>query len=122
MPRRPSVICQHRAFTNPSRRVRLGPVVRQLMPKLQHKPKGKAFLVVRAPVRGLSFEVYLEHVLPEGSRTLTPATSRPAERIRLFETWAQNYLLTPPMPDEAVSRENLIRDAQLASSSTPECC
>ena len=80
--------------------------------KLQLKPEVEAGLLAQAQERGLSLEAYLEQVLQERSRTLTPASIDPAGRARLFETWAHSHPLTPPLPDEAVQRENLVRDAQ----------
>ena len=40
-----------------------------------------------------------------------PATSA-AERARAFEAWARSHPYTPPLSDEAIGRENLVRDAQ----------
>ena len=80
--------------------------------KLQLKPDVEAGLLAQAQARGLSLEVYLEQVLQERSRTLTPPSIGPTERARLFETWAHSHPLTPPLPDDAVRRGNLVRDAQ----------
>jgi hypothetical protein len=90
--------------------------------KLQLKPEVEAGLLAPAQARGLSLEAYLEQILQERSRTPTPPSIGPAERARLFERWANRHPLTPPLPDEAVRRENLVHDAQCASSSTPTCC
>ena len=79
--------------------------------KLQLKPDVEAGLLAQAQARGLSLELYLEQILQEQSRTLTPLSLDPAERAHSFETWAHNHPLMPPLPDDAVRREHLIRDA-----------
>ena len=57
-------------------------------------------------------EAYLEQVLQERSRVPTPPAADTAERALAFETWAHNHRLTPPLPDDAVRRQNLVRDAR----------
>lgn len=79
--------------------------------KLQLKPDVEAGLLAQAQARGLSLEAYLEQVLQERSRSLAPQSPDAAERAGLFETWAHGHPLTPPLPDAALRRENLIRDA-----------
>jgi hypothetical protein len=34
-----------------------------------------------------------------------------AEKGRTFEAWARSHPDTPPLPDETIRRENLVRDA-----------
>lgn len=34
-----------------------------------------------------------------------------AEKARAFEIWARNHPYTPPLSDDAIRRENLVRDA-----------
>jgi hypothetical protein len=46
--------------------------------KLQLKPEVEAGLLAQAQERGLSLEAYLEQVLQERSRTLTPPSIDPA--------------------------------------------
>jgi hypothetical protein len=35
-----------------------------------------------------------------------------AAKARAFESWARSHPYTPPLSDDAIRRENLIRDAQ----------
>lgn len=80
--------------------------------KLQLSPELEAELGAQARARGLSLEAYLEHLLQERSHVPAAPSTDPAERARSFETWAHSHPLTPPLPDEAVRRQNLVRDAQ----------
>jgi len=80
--------------------------------KLQLKPDVEAGLLAQAKARGLSLEAYLEQVLQERSRTVMPSNISAANRASAFENWAHSHPRTPPLPDEAVQRKNLIRDAQ----------
>lgn len=80
--------------------------------KVQLRPEVEAELVAQAQARGLSLEAYLEQVLQERSRVPTPPAADAAERALAFETWARNHRLTPPLPDDAVRRQNLVRDAR----------
>lgn len=79
--------------------------------KLQLKPDVEAGLLAQARARGLSLEAYLEQVLQERSRTMTPSNISAADKASAFENWAHSHPRTPPLPDEAVRRENLVRDA-----------
>lgn len=80
--------------------------------KLQLRPEVEAELVAQARMRGLSLEAYLEQVLQERSRLPTPPGADTAERAFAFETWAHSHPLTPPLPDDAVQRQNLVRNAR----------
>ena len=81
--------------------------------KLQLGPEVEAELAAQARARGLSLEVYLEQVLQE--RSGLPArlpNGDAAERAASFEAWAHSRPLTPPLSDEAIRRQNLVRDAE----------
>ena len=80
--------------------------------KLQLKPEIEAGLLAQAQARGLSLEAYLGQVLQERSRTMTPPQIAAAESANAFEIWAHSHPQTPPLPDEAIRREHLIRDAE----------
>jgi hypothetical protein len=81
--------------------------------KLHLRPDVEAELVGQARARGVSLEVYVEQVLLERSGVPTlPLSGGAAERAASFEAWAHGHSLTPPLPDEAVRRQNLVRDAQ----------
>jgi hypothetical protein len=73
----------------------------------------EAGLLAQAHARGLSLEAYAQEVLRERSRSPLSAGGRgAAEKARAFETWARSHPHKPPLPDEALRRENLIRDAR----------
>lgn len=78
---------------------------------LQLKPEVEVGLLAQARVRGLSLEAYLEQVLQERSLTSKVPDTGAAERAAAFEAWAHSRPQAPPLPDEAVRRENLVRDA-----------
>lgn len=80
--------------------------------KLDLKPDVEAGLLAQAEARGLSFEVYLEQVLRERSRAVDVSRSRPVDKARAFRAWAGNHPHTPPLSDDAIRRENLVRDGQ----------
>jgi len=80
--------------------------------KLQLSPDLEAKLGAQARARGLSLEAYLEQLLRERSHVQTAPSVDPAERARSFETWAHSHPLTPPLLDDAVRRQSLVRDAQ----------
>jgi hypothetical protein len=73
----------------------------------------EAGLLAQAHARGLSLEAYAQQVLRERNRSILPS-GRPgaAEKARAFEAWARSHDHKPPLPDEALRRENLIRDAR----------
>jgi hypothetical protein len=79
---------------------------------LDLSPETKARLEAQAAARGLTLEAYLEVVLRE--RSIEPVTnwSSPEEKATSFETWAHSHPPTPPLSDEAIRRESLVRDAR----------
>jgi len=81
--------------------------------KLQLGPEVEAELTAQARARGLSLEAYLEQVLQERSRVATVLSNGgAADRAAAFEAWAHSRPLTPPLPDEAIRRQSLVRDAE----------
>jgi hypothetical protein len=80
--------------------------------KLDLNPDVEAGLLAQAHARGLPLEAYLEQVLRERSRLVDVVRSSPAETAKAFRAWAANHPSTPPLSDEAVSRESLVRDGQ----------
>jgi hypothetical protein len=44
--------------------------------------------------------------------TMQATDASSVEKARAFEAWARNHAITPPLSDEAIRRENLIRNAQ----------
>ncbi len=79
--------------------------------KLQLKPDVEVELLAQARARGLSLEAYLGQVLQERSRIMTPPNISAADKASAFENWAHSHPRTAPLPDEAVRRQNLVRDA-----------
>jgi plasmid stability protein len=68
-------------------------------------------LRAQAENRGLSIEAYLEQVLEERmSGSDSPMALSPAEWEQEFEAWADSFPDTPPLSDDAVSREQLYPD------------
>jgi hypothetical protein len=80
--------------------------------KLDLKPDVQAGLLAQAEARGLPLEAYLEQVLRERSKAVDINRSGPAEKARAFRAWAANHPHTPPLSDDAIRRENLVRDGQ----------
>jgi hypothetical protein len=73
----------------------------------------EAGLLAQAHARGLSLEAYAQQVLQERSRSILQlGWTGAAEKARAFESWARSHAHKPPLPDEALRRENLIRDAR----------
>ena len=53
-----------------------------------------------------AIERYLEHIC------FSSASSEGAsDKARQFEAWPRNHPYTPPLPDEALQRETLVRDS-----------
>jgi hypothetical protein len=64
-----------------------------------------------AKAEGLSLEEYARQVLEERIRTVPRlGPTEAADKARAFETWARSHAQKPPLPAEALRRENLIRD------------
>lgn len=80
--------------------------------KLDLKPDVQAGLLAQAEARGLPLETYLEQVLRERSKAVDISRSGPAEKARAFRAWAAGHPHTPPLSDDAIRRENLVRDGQ----------
>lgn len=73
-------------------------------------PDIEACLIALAQSIGVSVEDFLLHVVEENSGN-APALGLNAEQwAELFEAWADSFPEVPPLPDEALSRENLYPD------------
>ena len=84
---------------------------------LRLKPDIAAKLEALASAQGLSVEDCLkqlvERELSGNSPETTPRRRLSAEEWgREFEEWADSFPEVPPMPDEALSRENLYPDCR----------
>ncbi|MFZ0964764.1 MAG: hypothetical protein WAO35_28225 [Terriglobia bacterium] len=74
---------------------------------LKLKPKVEAGLLAQAQAHGMSVEEYVLSVV-EG--TVLPAAKNrlsAEERAAAFEAWSARHRPTPPLSDEAVSRESM---------------
>jgi hypothetical protein len=81
--------------------------------KLDIPKETEVGLLAQAHARGLSLEAYVQQVLQERSSSVLPAGGTgAAEKARAFEAWARSHPHKPPLPDEAIRRENLVRDAR----------
>jgi hypothetical protein len=72
---------------------------------LKIKPEVEAGLLAQAQASGMSVEEYVLSVV-EG--TVLPAVKSrlsPEERAAAFEAWSTRHRPTPPLSDDAVSRE-----------------
>jgi plasmid stability protein len=82
---------------------------------LNLKPEIAARLKTLANAQGLSVEDYLKQLL-DRELSLNPTEGVPRTRLsaeeweREFEEWADSFPEAPPIPDEALSRENLYPD------------
>jgi hypothetical protein len=80
--------------------------------RLELKPEVHAGLLAQARACGLELEAYLEQVLQERSGTTTMVSAGAAEKARSFVAWARSHASTPPLSEDALRRETLIRDAR----------
>jgi hypothetical protein len=71
-------------------------------------PETEASLAALAAARGLALQEYLQHLLEESVPTSHgSAMLSAAERAAAWRQSAKNLPHTPPLSDEAISRENL---------------
>lgn len=81
--------------------------------KLDLTPETEAGLKALAQAQGLSLEAYAEKVLRERSAAASPLpTSGAAQKAQAFREFAREQRRTPPLSDDAISREHLIREGQ----------
>jgi len=75
-------------------------------------PDVKARLEAQAAGRGLKLEAYLQLILQQHSAASAAAWSSTEDKARAFEAWAHGHPQTPLLSDDAISREQLTRDAR----------
>jgi hypothetical protein len=63
-----------------------------------------------ADANGVSVEDYLRRVVEEKTGIAEPARLSVQEWFRRFEEWADSFPEAPPIPEEALNRENLYPD------------
>lgn len=72
---------------------------------LNFKPEIEAELLAQAQTSGMIVEEYLLSIV-EGALLSEPhKTSSAQERAAAYEAWSANHRLTPPLSNQAVSRE-----------------
>jgi len=77
---------------------------------LNLNPDIEARLIALAQSSGVSVEDFLLHVVEERAGRSKPQRLSPELWGAEFEAWADSFPEAPPIPDEALSRENLYPD------------
>ena len=73
---------------------------------LHLKPETEADLLNRALASGQTVDDYVETLLGEGRSESLPF-SDPEEWIKALNEWVNSHRYTPPLSDEAISRESM---------------
>jgi hypothetical protein len=76
---------------------------------LELNPDIEARLIALAQSSGISVEDFLLHVVEEKALSQSRHLS-PEQWTAQFEQWADSFPETAPIPDEALSRDNLYPD------------
>lgn len=79
---------------------------------LNLRPELEAGLLAQAQARGMSVEEYVLSVVEGAVLAVTPIKLSSEERARAFEAWSANHGVSPPLSDEAVSRESMYGDRE----------
>jgi hypothetical protein len=79
---------------------------------LNLKPELEAGLLAQAQASGMSVEEYVLSVVEGVVFATAPIKLSPEERAKAFEAWSANHRLSPPLSDEAVSRESMYGDRE----------
>lgn len=74
---------------------------------IELSPQTEANLSALAAARGLTLPVYLQLLLEEQTSAHVTFPLSPAERGAAWRESARKFPHTPPLSDEAISRENL---------------
>lgn len=72
-------------------------------------PDVEARLRALANANGVSLEAFLQQIADQKSPSSAKRLS-PDEWAQKFEEWADSFSEAPPIPDDALSRENLYPD------------
>jgi hypothetical protein len=70
----------------------------------------EADLIAQARAQGLDLPQYVEHVLREQVPTRASSAMSPAERADAWRESARGLPHTPPLSDDAISRESIYGD------------
>ena len=74
--------------------------------KIELPPEIEASLAALAAEQGMALPDYLKHLLEEQVTSRRAASLSPGERARLWRESAKDVPQTPPLSDEAISRES----------------
>ena len=77
---------------------------------LNLRPDIEERLLSLASANGVSLEAFLQQVVEEKDGSATRPRLSSDEWSHQFEEWADSFPDAPPIPDEALSRENLNPD------------
>jgi len=77
---------------------------------LNLNPDIEARLIALAQASGVSVEDFLLHVVEEKAGHAQAPRLSPEQWAAQFEAWADSFPEAPPIPDDALSRENLYPD------------
>jgi hypothetical protein len=73
---------------------------------LELKPEIEAGLIAQARANGMTLEQYLLSIV-EGAALRTAKSMSPEEQAAAFEAWSAGHRPTPPLSDDAISRESM---------------
>jgi hypothetical protein len=76
---------------------------------LKIKPEIEAGLLTQAQANGMTLEEYLLSLVEGAVLLKAQETSTAEERAAAFEAWSAGHRPTPPLSDDAVSRESIYR-------------
>ena len=79
---------------------------------LELAPDVRARLASQAQASGLTLEAYVQRLLQERSSGPVTSKATASETAAAFEAWAHGHAATPPLSDDAIRREDLVRDAR----------
>ncbi|HEV2987909.1 MAG TPA: hypothetical protein VG759_05675 [Candidatus Angelobacter sp.] len=74
---------------------------------LNLKPEVEAGLLAQAQANGMTLEEYLLSMVEGAALSVGQKTLSPEERATAFEVWSAGHRPTPPLSDQAVSRESM---------------
>lgn len=75
--------------------------------KIELPPEIEAHLAAQAEAQGIPLPEYLLHLLEEQASAETGSTLSPAERAAAWRDSVKGLPATPPLSDEAISRESI---------------
>ncbi len=79
---------------------------------LKFKPEIEAGLLAQAQASGMSVEEYVLRLVEDAVLPTSNNRRSPEERAAAFEAWSARHRPTPPLSDNAVSRESMYKDRE----------